>query len=387
MKRAPIKLLLLATALTAVLAPAAAAGPNHAVSLHFLHPWSTSGDPETVSTVRISLLYGRSASVKLLDLGGAATRTSGDVQGLQGTIGYAGIGGDLRGLALTGGVQVVQQDVRGLQVTGLVNWVGGELHGGQYAFLLNHTDGGFRGIQVSGVLNQNDNDGRWVQLATVANINVGDFSGIQMATMVNHANANISGVQLGILNYAQDIHGVQVGVVNLGRTFKGVQVGVINKSYDFSGLPLGLVNISDTSELTVLAYASNHAAATVGVRTVLNGWSSIVSVGYGDLLGDVENAGFFGWHFGRRFLDHRGWRLTADVGLTHITPKVSDDPDKRDRNHAASQLRLHGERRLGRTTALFAGVGASNVGESYDDGAGSSGEFLVFGGLVLGGWR
>ena len=153
------------------------------------------------------------------------------------------------------------------------------------------------------------------------------------------------------------------------------------------GLPLGLVNLSDTTELTSVVYASNHAAATVAMRTVLNGWSSMISVGYGDLLGDVDNAGFFGWHFGRRLLDHRGWRLTADVGFTHITPEVSDDPDQRDRNHAAGQLRLHGERRLGRQTALFAGVGASSVSESYDDGAASSDEFLVFGGIVLGGWR
>ncbi|RKZ13684.1 hypothetical protein DRQ50_10110 [bacterium] len=387
MKRFPFILLLLITVLATVPSPHAAAGPNHAVSLQFLHSWSTSPDPETTSAVRISLLYGRSASVTWLDLGGAATRTSGTVRGLQGTLGYAGVGGDLRGLALTLGVHLVQQDVHGLQLTGLSNWVEGELRGGQYSFLLNRVGEGFRGAQVATILNQSDGDGRWVQLGGVANVNVGDFVGVQMAGIVNHANANLAGVQTGILNYANDVQGVQVGILNLGRTFKGVQIGIINKSYEFSGLPLGLVNLSESTQVTTMVYASNHAAATVGVRTVLNGWSSIVSVGYGDQLGDVNNSGFFGWHFGRRLLDRGIWRLTADIGFTHITPETSDDPAVRDKNHSAGQLRLHGEWRLGRTTALFAGVGASNVAESYDDGAASSEEFLVFGGLVLGGWH
>lgn len=382
MKRIPAIVLL-----TLLLAGPAFAGPNHAVSLHFLYPWSTSPDPETDTTVRFSLLYGRSASVGLLDVTGAASRLSGGMTGLQLTGGYAGVGGDLRGLALTGGLHQVQGDMRGVQITGLVNWVDGEMRGGQYAFLLNHVAGDFRGVQLASVLNQTDSDGLGVQLAGVSNVTVGSFTGAQVSTIVNHANAPMTGWQSAIMNYADEIHGVQVGVLNIGRTTRGVQIGLVNKSHDFEGLPLGLVNLSEESEMTALVYASNHAVANVGMRTVLNGWSSIISFGYGDQLGDVSNSAFWGWHFGRRLLDRGGWRLTADIGFTHITPEVTDDPNDRDDNHSAGQLRLHGERRLGSTTALFAGIGASNVTESYNDGAPSSDETVFFGGVVLGGWR
>jgi len=285
------------------------------------------------------------------------------------------------------GLHNVKGDVRGLQWSGLANWTGGEMTGVQYAFLLNHTGDSFRGVQLTGLLNQTDGDGRWVQAAGVANVTVGNFTGAQISAIVNHANAPMTGFQASILNYADEIHGLQMGVLNIGRTTRGVQIGVVNKSYDFEGLPLGLVNLHDTSELNWMVSASNHASATLGFRTVVNGWSSIVSAGYGDQLGDVKESLFLGWHFGHRLLTRPSWRLTADIGFTHIVPKTSDDPLVNDENHMAGQLRLHGEYRLGKNTSLFAGVGTNSITESYDDDAESTSETLVFGGLTVGGWR
>lgn len=363
------------------------ASPHHALSLHFLYPWSTSSDPDTDATVRFSLLYGRSGRVSALDIGGAATHLSGDMKGVQLTGGYAQVDGSLNGAALTLGLHNVKGDVRGLQWSGLANWTEGKVTGLQYAFLLNHSGESLRGVQIAGLLNQADQDGRWVQLASVGNVAVDSFKGVQLSAIVNHSNGTMTGMQSSIMNYADEIHGLQLGVMNIGRTTRGVQIGVVNKSYDFEGLPLGLVNLSETSELNWMVSASNHATATLGFRTVLNGWSSIISAGYGDQLGDVKESLFLGWHFGHRLLTRTNWRLTADIGFTHIVPKTSDDSDVNDANHLAGQLRLHGEYRLGKTTALFAGVGTNNITDSYDDGAESTDETLFFGGLTVGGWR
>ena len=100
----------------------AAENPSHAVSLQFLHPVATSPNPETDTAVRLSLLWGRSARVSILDLSLVAATTSGDTRGLQLVGLYGGVGGDLRGVGVTAGVHLVQHDVRGVQWASLASW-------------------------------------------------------------------------------------------------------------------------------------------------------------------------------------------------------------------------------------------------------------------------
>ena len=118
--------------LMALGAGTATAAPSHAVDLHFLHPLATSPDPETDTTVRLSLLWARSHTVKALDLGLVASGTSGDVTGLQWATAYADVGGDLRGVAGTMGVHRVGGDARGIQFSVLAGWVGGDVGGIQW---------------------------------------------------------------------------------------------------------------------------------------------------------------------------------------------------------------------------------------------------------------
>ena len=74
-----------------LLGPSPARADSTPISLQFLHPISTSRDPDTDTSVRLSLLWARSGTVKALDLGLVATGTSGDMRGLQ-LVGFYGGG-------------------------------------------------------------------------------------------------------------------------------------------------------------------------------------------------------------------------------------------------------------------------------------------------------
>jgi hypothetical protein len=374
-----------AAALLVLAVPAvpAADNPSHAVSLQFLHPIATSPDPETDASVRLSLLYGRSARVKILDLNLVAAATSGDVSGIQATGAYSGVGGDLRGVALTGGVHLVQEDMVGVQWSGLVSWSRGAVSGVQFGGFLSVADRGLKGAQISGMLNQNDGPGSFLQLATVANVNGGDFRGAQLAGLFNFAGEEFGGFQLGVLNFADTAGGAQVGAINLTREMSGLQLGVVNASRELSGVPVGMVNLSDDDHDNWMFYASNLSIANVGFRTDVNGWVSSLSVGVGDAHGSQSRTLNVAWNYGRRLLGSPGKSLNLDVGWVHIIPEATDDPAKNDRLHGAFQGRLTGDLPVGERLGIWAAVGFSSIIEEYKDDAPSESEVLLAGGVVL----
>jgi hypothetical protein len=353
------------------------------VSLHFLHPISVPSDPENVSTVRLSLLYGRSASVRALDLGLIAGRTSGDMQGLQLQGFYAGTGGDLRGVSATFGVNLVQQEMRGVQIGALANWVQDSVTGVQGSGILNYANAGVAGAQLSSFLNISDGPTRFAQVSGVANVAVGDVRGLQLTGFVNHANARMSGAQVAVLNHADVGSGLQLGIINLARDMTGLQFGAINVSREISGVPIGLINHSTGNPRHWLLYASSLSAANLAYRTEVNGWVSTLSGGYGDLQGSQEEAGFLSWHFGHRLLGSGRTWLGVDVGLVHIMPVKHDDPAVNDRLHRAVQLRLTGDLAVGSWLNLWGAVGVSSIAESYEDEAATKDELLVAGGVVI----
>jgi hypothetical protein len=377
--------ILLAAALLAMVTAAtrAADNPSHAVSLQFLHPIATSPDPETDSAVRLSLLYGRSAQVRLLDLNLVAGVTSGDVGGLQFSGLYSGVGGGLSGFSLTGGVSLVQEGVRGVQWSGLVSWSQGVVTGMQVGGFLNVADRGLRGAQISGMLNQNSGAGGYLQFATVANVNGGDFRGAQLAGLFNFAGEELSGLQAGVLNFADAASGVQVGAINLVREMKGLQFGVVNASRELSGVPVGVVNLSDDDHDTWMFYTTNLSMANAGFRTDVNGWVSSLSLGFGDAQGSTSTTLNVAWNYGRRILGSPGKSLGVDVGWVHIIPEATDDPTKNDRLHGAFQGRVTGDIGLNEGLGLWAAAGFSTIFAEYDRDAPSETELLLAGGVVL----
>ena len=366
-----------------LLAAGAVAAAGTPISLQFLHPIATTPDPETDAGVRLSLLWGRSGSVRALDLGLVAGATSGDVRGLQWQTFYAGVGGELRGLGLSAGVHLVQQDVSGLQLGGLAAWSGGRVGGVQAAGAVAYADGGFGGVQLSGLMNASDGPGGFLQLASVANVNVGDFRGVQIAGFVNHANAELSGLQLGGFNNAESAMGVQVGLVNLGGEMNGFQIGAINRARQLDGVPVGLINTTPGSPRGWIFYGSTLSLGNLSYHTEVNRWTSQLSLGYGDNHGSQDEALTLAWHYGYRVLGDARWWLGIDLGFVHIMPKASDDPEVNDRLHWALQPRLNGELALGRHVGIWAAAGASFIQSSYDSGAESETELLLAGGVVL----
>lgn len=358
--------------------------PHHFASLQLLHPVATSPNPETTTNLRLSVLYGRSGGIRGLDINAIAGVNSGDALVLQLTGLYARTDGLFQGMAFTGGLQHLTRDGAGFQFSGLSNYVDGTFAGVQVAGLLNYTSGNNAGAQISGAMNLNDGAGTFLQLASVANVNAGPFAGFQVSTFMNSANEYISGAQAAILNYANHLSGVQVGVMNFTDTGKGLQVGILNQTRtDFSGLPLGLVNVDATSRKEWMFYFSNLSAGNIGFRTVLNQWSSIVSVGYADLKGDVETSYFLGWNFGRNFQLAKKWDLTLDLGYQHIMPQKSDNPDENDRLHYSLQARALVDWHIKDNLGIVGSVGSSTVFDEYKSGADSETDLHYTVGIVL----
>ncbi len=381
----PLAALVIALALaTAAFPPAAvAAAPHHPVSLQLLHPLGTSPDPATTSDVRLSLLWGRGGAVSWLDAGLVATTTGGDVRGLQGVGLYAGVDGDLRGLGFTAGLHRVGGDVRGVQFASGASWTTGRVAGVQYGTLLSYAGGELEGAQLSGLVNLDDGDGRWAQLASVANVAGGAFTGAQLTSLFNYTAGEIQGVQAAALNFAGRVRGAQLGAINVAREASGLQVGVVNVVDRHHGLPVGLVNLDRDGPRDVLVYATSVALANAGYRTEVGGWRSTIAAGWYEVDADHARAGALSWHFGRRLAGDARQNLGLDAGLVHLIPEQAGEPGG-GRLHPSLQVRLTGDRMIGRRWGLHGAVGLAITGDSYDDGADGESELLLAGGVV---WR
>jgi hypothetical protein len=357
--------------------------PHHFASLQLLHPVATSPDPETTTNFRLSVLYGRSGGIHGLDLNLVAGITSGDVIAVQATGLYSQTRGLFQGMSVTGGLSHLKNGGAGFQFAGLANYDEDAFAGIQVAGILNYTDRGFAGAQVSSVLNINDGAGTFLQMATLANINAGPFAGFQASVFLNAANSVMGGGQLGILNFANNMNGVQVGVFNMSREFHGLRVGLVNTGDESGGTAIGLVNHDLTSRKEWMFYGSNLSLLNIGYRTVLNNWASIVSTGYGDVKGDVGEALFFGWNFGRNIPLNDQWDVTIDLGYQHIIPRTSSDPLDNDRLHYSLQARVLGDYHLNDNLGLVGSVGSSTVFSEYASDAGSKTDFHFTAGIVL----
>ncbi len=197
--------------------------------------------------VSFGLVAARSARVDGVAFGIAGHWTDGDARGLQLSGAFNGAGGDGVGLQLAGAANFGRGDFTGLQLGGAFNWAGGALTGMQLAGAVNHAHAG-QGWQFAGAVN-----------------NAPSFRGLQLAGALNRAGV-LLGAQVGVLNIGGEVTGAQVGVINVAGTVRGAQVGVINVGRDVQGESLGLFSFVGNGRAHVEVFASDMAAANVGVK-------------------------------------------------------------------------------------------------------------------------
>jgi hypothetical protein len=150
---------------------------------------------ESVSGLRLSVLYGRNADVAGLDLGVVNTTN-----------------GDFRGVGF-GPVQLVVGDASAWQA----------------AWFYARTSGRFTGWQ-GGVL---------------AHVQGGSAAGLQTG-FISLADEDFEGVQVGFFNRADTVRGVQLGFINWAeRLDGGLQIGLVNRALNSDLYPvLPVVNWS-----------------------------------------------------------------------------------------------------------------------------------------------
>lgn len=365
-------------------APKACLGAGyHPISLQIFHPLATSPNPETDTSVRLGLIFGRSGNITGFDACGVVSITEGRFSGVQLTGLYSQIGGSFTGISINNGVQVHQGPAAGIQFSGLVNFHQDFFTGVQFSGILNYTSKGFRGVQFSGLMNLNDCSGGVLQISSIANVNVRTFGGMQLAGIMNFAGSETFGLQTAMLNYADRLKGVQIGLLNITEDMSGVQFGAVNISRRIAGVPVGLVNLTDDGRVNCVVYASNLSLYNIGLRTIVNNWSSVISLGFSDQASDAVNSAFLGWHFGRLFPISPELGLTADAGYLHVIPGDYDDSLINDELHYALQMRLFADYRLTNSFSLIGGIGFSTVFLEYAPHTRSTTEGHVFGGISL----
>jgi len=356
---------------------------HHAVNFTLYYPVGTNQDPDVETNFRLSLIYGRVGAIRGIDLNTGVSIIQRDLSGFQATLLYSQVGGDFKGIAATGLVNYFQGRSSGLQLAGLANVDRGHFGGLQYSFLFNYVEGGLGGAQLSSVLNVAQGESGFLQLAGVANMSELGFSGVQIGG-INFSGGEMRGVQLGLVNATVYSRGFQGGLINLAGEAHGIQLAPLNIHHVNHGTPIGLINIAEENGgEDWITFGSNLAAISTGMRTTVNRWYSLLSAGYGDLQGDVEESYFLSWNYGYAIPLAKKWALNVDLGFSHIIPEKVDDPAKNDRLHYAIQARVLAEFRLNRTLAFFAGGGVSSIYSEYSSDATQTTEPLGVVGISL----
>jgi hypothetical protein len=237
--------------------------------------------------------------------------------------------------------------MRGIQAAGIFNLVEGELAGAQFTSVYNFCTG----------------DGRWLQVSGVMNAITGSFRGVQIAS-VNVATEDVHGAQFGYFNGAGALRGVQVGFANFAGPVHGLQLGLWNSSRRMDGVPVGVVNLAANGSHDWVAFASNYALFSAGVRTAVNGWYSMFTAGVNDLEDSRGDTAFLSWHYGHAWRVGGQWSVGGDVGIVHAMPRPSNEPGVNDDLHFALQPRVIAERGH-KGWRVFAGAGMSAIFSSY----------------------
>ena len=364
-------------------AAASAASGKSPVVLSLLYPIATSRNPQTATSVHLSVLYGRVGSLDGFGLHGLASLTGGDAKAVQITGIYSQIYGKASGIHLTGAATYVMGDASGVHVSGLANIARGRMSGIEWAGLVNMAGKGLSGIQATTLFNLADGDARGAQLSGAANAAGGSFDGWQVAPGFNYVNGRLVGLQFGGVNVAVRSEGTQIGVANFTTTAKGLQMGAFNSATEQEGVPFGMVNLAKNGDVDWITYGSNLGAVNTGVYTSIRRFYSMLTAGLPDVQGDVSHTLILTWNYGYAIPAGRRTSVGIDLGYAHYIPEKTDDPNENDRLHFSLQARAMVERTLSRKAKGFVGGGVARIWDEYRIDAPFEAEPLVFGGVAL----
>jgi hypothetical protein len=197
----------------------------------------------------------------------------------------------------------------------------------------------------------------------------------------NFANVEMKGVQVAGLNWTRSLTGAQIGVLNIAGDVRGLQIGLVNITEQNDGVPVGMVNIASNGTQNWMTWGSSYMGLQTGVRTTVNDWYSILSVG-GFYMNETDlDVISFAWNYGYRFEFTRRLSLSVDAGYVHVIPDT--DPVLNDHLRPAVQGRAFLEFGLGKWLSLHAGAGGNYEWSEYASGATTEFDPLFFGGISL----
>jgi hypothetical protein len=355
--------------------------PHRFATLSLWDPISTNADREATTSLRIALIQSNIHSVKGLDITGIAGQLGGDLEGVQFTGIYSHVSGGGRGATFAGFGSYMGEAFTGVQAAGILNFNHGRFKGLQYSSLANFTADGMSGFQWAGTLNMNDGTGAGWQASSLANVSNGRFVGVQTSAAFNFANVGLKGIQIAGLNWTRHLKGAQVGLLNIAGDAHGLQVGVLNISEQNEGVPIGLLNIAENGTRDWMTWGGSYMGVQTGVRSTVNQWYSIFSIG-GVYLDDTDLKTFsLGWHYGYEIEFNRRFSFSVDAGYIHLMPEK--DPTRNDRLRPAVRGRGFLEWRFNEWAAVHAGVGGNYEWSEYASGADTQFDPLFFGGISL----
>jgi len=350
-------------------------------TLSLWDPISTNADREATTSLRIALIQSYVYGVRGLDITGIASQLGGDIEGVQLTGIYSHVKGGGRGLVLAGFGSYMGEAFTGGQGSFVLNFNRGRFRGLQYSGLANFTADGMSGIQWAGTLNMNDGTGAGWQASALANVSNGRFVGIQTAVGFNFANVEMKGLQLSGLNWTRHLKGAQVGLLNIAGDVRGLQVGLLNVSEQNEGVPVGLISIAQNGTQDWMTWGGSYMGFQTGVRSTVNHWYSILSIG-GAYLDDTDLKTLsFGWHYGYEVEFTRRFSFSIDAGYIHLMPEK--DPTRNDSLRPSVRGRGFFEFRFNEWAAVHAGAGGNYEWSAYASGASTQFDPLFFGGISL----
>ncbi len=175
----------------------------------------------------LNVLWGISAGLSGVEIGGIGNTVVGDVTGVQ----IAGIG------------SIVGGQVTGTQIAGLFNISEGRVQGFQAAGLFN-LSGATDAVQMSGMFNIARGQAEGLQAAGLFNLSAHTTGGTQLAGLFNRCSGHVRLQMASLFNIAGDVrHGQVATLFNRAKQVQGFQLGLINIADTVAGAPVGLINI------------------------------------------------------------------------------------------------------------------------------------------------
>lgn len=189
------------------------------------------------------------------------------------------------------------------------------------------------------------------QVATGLALTIGDLNGFQGSAGAAITTGRVDGLQLAIVSIGQDVSGAQIGIVNVGKRVKGLQLGLVNIAEEVDGAAIGMASI--TRDLFhPIAWASNLAYATVGVKFSTKYAYTITALGLGSLETNLAKDGVsFTVAIGARVPLGRAFDLEIETAYTE------QELETRDESNRALHPRLLPGYSFGKRLRVFAGAG------------------------------